>query len=197
MWPSWIILIIFGYLMGSIPCAYLLVKLKNGLDIRKFGSGNPGSTNSTRAAGPVIGAMVFLCDCLKSALPTWIALQLEGSGLAVCTALAAFLGHLFPLWLSFQGGKGVACTLSIGFVLVPGIAAICFGIWAVVILISGYVSMGSCIGVAMAFPLCLATMQPWPVSLFFLIAAALVALRHKKNIEQIKKGTERKVLRRK
>jgi len=196
MWLTWLIVIIAAYLMGSVPCAYLLVKLKNGIDIRKFGSGNPGSTNSTRAAGPLIGGLVFLGDCLKCALPTWIGLQLIGPGLAVCAGLAAFLGHLYPVWLSFQGGKGVACTLSMGFVLVPGLAGICFAAWVIVTLLSGYVSLGSCIGVALAIPLCLITGQPWMITLLFTITAVLVILRHKKNIQQIKNGTERKILRR-
>ena len=108
MWLTWLILIIAAYLIGSIPCAFLLVKLASGRDIRKFGSGNPGSANSVRAAGPVIGGLVFLCDGHKSALPTLVGLLLVGPSLAACAGLAAFIGHLYPVWLRFEGGKGVA-----------------------------------------------------------------------------------------
>lgn len=196
MWLTWLILIIAAYLIGSIPCAFLLVKLANGRDIRKFGSGNPGSTNSVRAAGPVIGGLVFLCDGLKSALPTLVGLLLEGPGLAACAGLAAFIGHLYPVWLRFEGGKGVACMLGMGLVVVPGIAGICFSIWVVLTLLTGYVSVGSCAGACTAFFLCLFTGQPWVFTLLFAVTAALVVLRHRTNIQHILDGTERKVLRR-
>ena len=196
MWLTWLILIIAAYLIGSIPCAFLLVKLASGRDIRKFGSGNPGSTNSVRAAGPVIGGLVFLCDGLKSALPTLVGLLLVGPSLAACAGLAAFIGHLYPVWLRFEGGKGVACLLGMGLVLVPGIAGICFGVWGVLTLITGYVSVGSCAGACAAFLLCLFTAQPWVLTLLFAVTAALVVLRHRTNIQHILDGTERKVLRR-
>ena len=193
MWLTWLIVIIAAYLMGSIPCAYLLVKLKNGQDIREFGSGNPGSTNSVRAAGPLIGSLVFICDGLKSAIPTLVGLLLSGPGLAVCAGFAAFLGHIFPIWLSFRGGKGVACTLGIGLVLAPYCALIALGVWLLTIIVTGYVSLGSCCGVLVAFLLCLFTAKPWMVTLFFAVAMAMVLVRHRSNFQHIKDGTENKV----
>ncbi len=196
MWLTWLVVIIGGYLLGSVPCAYLFVKMKNGMDIRKYGSGNPGSTNSLRAAGPLTAALVFLCDGLKSAIPTWLGLTLVGPGLAACAGLAAFLGHLYPLWLGFEGGKGVACTLGMGLVLVPWIALISLGVWAVLTVVLGYVSIASCAAVTAAFVMCLLSGQPWMVTLLFGLAAGLVILRHRSNFQHIKDGTEHKFLRR-
>lgn len=196
MWLTWVIVIIAAYLMGSIPCAYLLVKWKDGRDIRKIGSGNPGSTNTVRTAGPLIGGLVFLGDGLKCALPALAGLHLVGPGLAACAGLAAFLGHLYPVWLSFQGGKGVACDLAMGLVLAPWIALSSVGVWAVVILLTGYVSLGSCIAVAFSAVLCLLTHQNWMITLLFSLSALLVILRHRSNFKHIKEGTEHKVLRR-
>ncbi len=193
MWIMWLVLIVGGYLLGSIPSAYVLVKAKNGIDIRRFGSGNPGTTNTMRAAGPVTGILVFLCDSLKGAIPTLIALHTVGPLLACCAAMAAFIGHLFPVWLNFKGGKGTATAMGIAIVLVPWLALISLGFWAAMVLILRYVSIGSCAAALLIALLVLATLQPWYMILLFGLIALAIILRHRSNFEHIRDGTENKI----
>lgn len=109
-WLAWVILIIGGYLLGSIPSAYIVVKLKKGTDIRQIGSGNIGATNTIRAAGRGTGVLVFLMDMAKGAIPTLVGMAISRD-LAIVAGFAAFIGHLFPIWLNFKGGKGVSSRL--------------------------------------------------------------------------------------
>jgi len=193
MWFWWIIFLVGGYLLGSLPSAYILVKAKKGLDIRKYGSGNVGSTNTMRVAGAGTGLIVFLMDALKGAIPVALALWvIREPDLAVCTGLTAFLGHLYPIWLSFSGGKGVAIAIGIACVLVPKIALLTFAIWLVVVLATGYVSVASCSGgVALALS-CLFFGQPWLYTLVFSVLCGMVIVKHRRNFQNIANGTEGK-----
>ncbi|MDO4582204.1 MAG: glycerol-3-phosphate 1-O-acyltransferase PlsY [Bacillota bacterium] len=195
MWLLWILTIAGGYLLGSVPSAYILVKLKKGIDIRKFGSGNVGSTNTMRAAGTATGLTVFLVDMLKGMLPAAAGLWLSGAELACCAGFAAFIGHLFPVWLQFKGGKGVATALGVGLVLVTKWALIGFAIWLIVTLLSGYVSLGSVSGVGFVPLACLFSGAYWLYTLVFFIVAAIVAIKHRGNFRNIRNGTESKSFR--
>lgn len=195
-WLTWIILIIGGYLLGSVPSAYILVKLKRGIDIRRYGSGNVGSTNTVRVAGRATGIMVFCMDVAKGAIPTIL-------GMAVCreaalaAGMAAFLGHLFPIWLGFKGGKGVATGFSVGLVICPVASLIAIAFWLVVSVITGYVSIGSCSAAVLLFILISFMTKSWTCALTFAIFAGIICLKHKNNFRNIKNGTEGKSFRRK
>ena len=143
LWLTWLVLIIGGYLLGSIPSGYILVKLKKGIDIRRYGSGNPGSTNTARVAGRGLGIVVFALDAAKGAIPALL-------GLAVCpeaaalAGFAAFLGHLWPIWLGFSGGKGVATAFGAALVIAPVPSLIVIAAWLIISVATSYVSVGSC-----------------------------------------------------
>ena len=192
MWFVWVIVIVASYLLGSIPTAYLLVKMKLGVDIRDLGSGNVGTTNSMRVAGRVTGLLVFLIDVLKGAAPVFAARLIGGEAMAACAACAAFLGHLYPLWLGFRGGKGVAISIGMAAVLTPYLALITFAVWLLLLLITHYVSIASCgSGVVLAL-LCLFTAQPWPYMVLYAVLCAIVLVRHRSNFRKIAAGTENK-----
>ncbi|ARN57785.1 glycerol-3-phosphate 1-O-acyltransferase PlsY [Sedimentisphaera salicampi] len=203
---------IFSYLLGSVPFGFLIAKSR-GIDLRTVGSGNIGATNLGRALGGKWAKICFLLDLLKGALPM-IAAGLVVSGepeqselwLWLLCGAAAIAGHIFPIYLKFKGGKGVATGLGVVLGLWPyyticGI--ICFIIWIICLYTWKYVSLGSIIGAAM-FPVILsleiAIVESWSFSdLWPLIAAAgvlaiLVIYRHKKNITKLINGTEQKAL---
>ncbi len=192
---QWIALLIGAYLLGSIPSAYLLVKFYRGIDIRKFGSGNVGSTNTVRAAGKGAGILVFLIDSLKGAIPTLIGLKLGGENMAAAAGAMAVVGHMFPVWLKFKGGKGVATTIGMSFVLTPWGALITFAIWFVTLIATGYVSLGSCVGGVVLWICYLCGRHSFVVNVILLAIVLLVLWKHRSNFRNIKNGTESKSFR--
>lgn len=194
VWLTWIVIIILSYLLGALPSAYILVKLKNNIDIRHFGSGNVGTTNTARAAGTGMAIAVFIVDAAKGAIPALVGLHYSG-WLAAAAGLAAFIGHLWPIWLSFQGGKGVATGFGVGVILTPWLALISLATWLIISIASGYVSLGSCVGTVLLALQMLVTSQPLPYILAVTIMAALVCWRHRSNFQNIRAGTERKSFR--
>ena len=188
-----ILLCLAAYLIGSIPFAYILVQRKRNMDIRQFGSGNVGSTNALRAAGASTAAVVFLCDIAKGALPVFIAQVLGGDVLVLFVGLSAFFGHLYPVWLQFHGGKGVAIGLGISIVLLPQLFWIALVVWGLTLLISRYVSVASCLASFSMVVVFIITQQPWLYSLLIGIAVAFIILRHRSNFRNIAKGTEVKI----
>lgn len=193
MWFVWLIVLLAAYLLGSIPTAYLLVKLKKGIDIRSFGSGNVGTTNSLRAAGPSTGVLVLLIDMAKGAVPAYAAGLIGGPLMAAAAGAAAFIGHLCPLWLGFRGGKGVAVTIGVAVVITPWLALLTIGGWLLALLIGGYVSMASCCGAVLLPLLSLVTNQPYPYTLLYFVLGALVIIRHRSNYRNIRAGREEKM----
>ena len=188
-----ILLCLAAYLIGSIPFAYILVQRKRNMDIREFGSGNVGSTNALRAAGAPTAAVVFLCDIAKGALPVFFAQVLGGDVLVLFVGLSAFFGHLYPVWLQFHGGKGVAIGLGISIVLLPQLFWIALVVWGLTLLISRYVSVASCLASFSMVVVFIITQQPWLYSLLIGIAVAFIILRHRSNFRNIAKGTEVKI----
>ena len=184
-WLAWVILIVVGYLIGSIPSAYIVVKLKKGTDIRKIGSGNIGATNTIRAAGRGTGVLVFLMDMAKGAIPTLVA------------GLSAFIGHLFPIWLNFKGGKGVSTAFGVALAMYPLYALMCISLWFIVMVATGYVSLGSCCGTSLMPFISIFTHQPLICTIVFFIIAFLVCWRHRENFRKIKAGTEGRSFRKK
>lgn len=187
---TWIILLLLSYLLGAIPFSFLLVRWIKGVDVRTIGSGNPGSTNAVRAAGRPVGIAVFLCDGLKSYFPTLVGLQLGGASLAAACAGVAFLGHIFPIWLNFKGGKGAATSYGAALALSPILAIVTIGVWLLITVISGYVSIGTC---SAAFFILLAALlmgQPFPYVLLYFFILIVILLRHKGNFQRILAGED-------
>jgi glycerol-3-phosphate acyltransferase PlsY len=190
----WLISIPLAYLLGSIPFGYLLVKIFLNQDIRSTGSGNIGATNVARSGAKGLGIATLLLDMLKAYLAVRIAQQLSPGNydLAVVAAVAAILGHVFPIWLGFRGGKGVASALGVFLALTPISAACTFGVFLVIVLITRYVSLASIIGSA-TFPLFAFYFVPFRTPIVIaglLFIPLLIIVKHHQNIRRLLSGTE-------
>jgi glycerol-3-phosphate acyltransferase PlsY len=186
-----------GYLLGSIPFGILLTRLFGGGDIRAAGSGNIGATNVSRVAGPLAGILTLLLDGLKGAAAVWLAARFSSGNATWMTVagLAALLGHCFPVWLRFRGGKGIATAAGMFLALCwpAGLGAI--GVFILVVVFSRFVSLGS-IAAAAAMPLLIYLLwaphhAPPPAVTFGAFAAAmLVVYKHDGNIQRLVEGRE-------
>lgn len=200
---SLIIIAALSYLLGSIPFGYLLVFVFRGEDVRKSGSGNIGATNVSRKS-PALGALTLVLDALKGTSAVGLAYLLSGRvqdgalpyGVLSMAALFAVLGHLFPIWLKFRGGKGVATGLGSFLVIAPKAVLVAAGIFIAVVAIIRYVSLGSIAAVA-SFPLLVYVMDACgrdPMAFAFLVATCLLIIeRHHENIRRLLAGTENRV----
>lgn len=198
---SWWLLAPAAYLLGSIPFAHVVTYLVTGLDIRRFGSGNVGATNVLRTVGAPAAASVLLLDICKGVLPVVIGNYLGAPAMVVgAAAVAAVLGHIYPVFLGFQGGKGVA-TAAGGFgalALRPALASLL--VFAVVVAWTRYASLGS-LAAAAAFPVFAILFVRWgwmpPLSTELLISsglvAALIIVRHRGNLWRLIAGDEARV----
>ncbi len=187
------LLILFAYLVGSIPIGVLLARLK-GKDPRKVGSGNIGATNVMRSAGKMLGILTLLGDVLKGFIPTFIAIRLGEPVLVIAlVGLAVFSGHLFPVFLKFKGGKGVATGAGVFLAIHPLVILISFIIFVIVFLIWKYVSLGSLVGTAVIPLLFVLLKAPLEYIFFSLLIACCVFIKHKENIKRLLAGTENKV----
>ena len=188
-----IIIIVVAYLLGSVPVGIVVAKLCGGVDPRKGGSGNIGATNVGRTLGKGAGVATLIGDVLKGALPVYVALYIidPASPLTVSlTAFAAFSGHLFPVFLAFRGGKGVATALGVMVVISPLATLICIVIFVVVAYISKYVSLGSMYA-AVSMPLFIGLFtHAIEYVVLALAVAALIVFKHRANIKRIRTGTE-------
>lgn len=197
--------IVLAYLMGSIPFGYLLVKLWAGGDVRETGSGGTGATNVTRRLGRRAGLLTLALDAVKGALAVVVARWLLTDGAVVdwwviAAALAAVAGHIFPVWLSFHGGKGVATGLGVFLSLSP-LAVLCaLPVFLVVVWATRYVSLGSIIAAAL-LPLFIWLIDRSgpsdgslaPLMTAAVIGGALIVLMHRANIGRLVRGTESKL----
>lgn len=187
-----IIFIIAAYLLGSVPTGLLLGKAL-GVDIRNSGSGNIGATNVYRTLGRKVGVITLLGDCLKGLIPVLAARWLGFPDIWVAAAgLAAFLGHVYTVFLRFKGGKGVATALGVFLGASPLAVLIAFGVFAAVLWKWRYVSLASIIA-AGAMPLIVVVIDRRPLIIIMtLLIAALVILKHSGNIARLRAGTESK-----
>lgn len=187
-----LILVVLCYFIGAIPFSYLVSLLK-GVDIRTRGSGNVGATNVLRALGPVAAAAALAADLLKGVAAAWIGTMAGGEWLVVGCAFAAVVGHCYPIFLRFKGGKGVATSAGIILYLMPRELLIMLVVFLVVVALLRYVSLGS-ITVAVLLPvLALAMKEPFELLILCLLMAALVVYRHRENIQRLSSGTEPKL----
>lgn len=187
-------LILLAYLVGSIPIGVLLARLK-GKDPRKTGSGNIGATNVMRSVGKTLGIITLIGDVMKGFIPTFIAMRFEEPYIFIAlVGFAVFLGHLFPVFLKFKGGKGVATGAGVYLAISPLVILTSFGIFIIVFLIWKYVSLGSLVGTAV-IPLFLLLLKTTPTEYFLLslFLTIFVFIKHKDNIKRLLAGTENKV----
>lgn len=194
-----LLLTLAGYLLGSIPFGWLIAKMFGGKDVRQHGSGNIGATNVSRVAGPLAGVLTLVFDAAKGVAAVWLAAQVtENSANAMIFAgVAALIGHCFPAWLRFHGGKGVAAALGVFLALCPWAALIAFVLFLLVVLSWRYVSLGS-LSAAAAMPLLIYLLwapghaPPLVIMLGTLLAVALIFFKHDTNLQRLLDGTEPK-----
>jgi glycerol-3-phosphate acyltransferase PlsY len=186
--------VVIAYLIGGIPFGLIVVKLMTGGDVRESGSGNIGATNVLRTAGTTAGVLTLLLDAAKAWVAVWLADKLGGGSVLWMSfaALAVLLGHVFPPWLGFKGGKAVASFVGAFAYLTPLPLIAVLLIFLLVVGTTRYLSLGSVIAAGL-FPLaCWMVVHPdWPVLVAALGAAVLIIWRHTGNIERIRAGNER------
>ena len=186
-----LLLLIFAYLLGSIPTGVILAKAFSDVDPRTRGSKNIGATNIYRTAGKKLGVITLVGDILKGLIPVVIARGILESHLWIgAVALAAFLGHLYPVFLKFKGGKGIATGLGAFLALSPPSALASLLVFGGVVYKWRYISLGSLAATA-AFPVLLALLNPHRIYIpFALVIGALIFYRHRENIERLLAGRE-------
>jgi glycerol-3-phosphate acyltransferase PlsY len=210
-----LLIVIVAYLLGSIPFGYLIVRATKGADVRETGSGGTGATNVSRRAGKSAGVLTLVLDAMKGAAAVLIAKIILGSTVAAsaglggltektywwvtAAAIAVIVGHIFPVWLRFRGGKGVATGVGVFLVLAPIALALAGLVFIVIVVSTRYVSLGS-IGAAVAIPLFLFLQHVFIRPVEFLvptltaanIVAALIVFAHRANIGRLLSGSESK-----
>jgi glycerol-3-phosphate acyltransferase PlsY len=200
-----IIVAVIAYLLGSIPFGYLLVKVFRGEDVRLSGSGNIGATNVARSGAKGLGIATLVLDALKGSGAVLLAVFLAYTNdmcpapgpcvvarqIAATAALAAVLGHVFPVWLRFKGGKGVATALGVFMVLFPKAILLALAIFILVVVVTRYVSLGSVLG-AISFPIAAYFLQPtdWVSLALASTVSLIVVVKHRENIRRLLAGNE-------
>ena len=184
--------LVFGYLLGSIPFGILLTRLAGTEDIRAVGSGNIGATNVLRTGRKGLAAATLVGDALKGAAAVVVVLDVSNRNLALIAAFGAFLGHLFPVWLKFQGGKGVATYIGVLLAL-SWLAAVGFCLtWIMVAAVTRYSSLSGLVAAA-ATPAVLWMIDSRPEAQLFLLLTVVLWIRHRDNIVRLINGTEKKI----
>jgi glycerol-3-phosphate acyltransferase PlsY len=200
-----LLIIVVAYLLGSIPVGYLIVRARGGVDVRKTGSGGTGATNVSRQAGKFAGVLTLLLDALKGSLAVLFAQWIVGgsSGTSTCLVAAAvvavMIGHCFPVWLGFRGGKGVATGLGAFLVIAPIAVALAAVVFLCILVLTRYVSLASITATAL-IPFFMWLETRWTSSTddltarlsAGLAAAALILFAHRANIARLVAGTETK-----
>jgi acyl phosphate:glycerol-3-phosphate acyltransferase len=186
--------LLLAYLVGSIPFSYIVARLFGVRDVRRVGSGNVGATNVMRSAGKIAGALALALDVAKGAAASMAAARLTSSPhLAAGAALAAIAGHMYPVWLSFRGGKGVATGVGAFLPLAPlaALGGVC--VFVAVAAATRFVSVGSCVGAAALAALTFVTGAPAAVCWCATGAAGLIVWKHRANLTRVAAGTENRL----
>lgn len=197
-----ILLVVLAYFIGSIPTAVWVSKSVFGIDIRDYGSGNAGATNTFRVLGAQWGSFVMLVDIAKGAIatslyiliPYYLSNELARTNFMIVLGIVAVLGHIFPIWAGFRGGKGVATLLGMALAIQPLVALICLLVFLITLLATRFVSLSSMLaGVAfMVLILFIFNEQETMYRFFAIVVALMVIVTHQKNITRLLNGTESK-----
>lgn len=188
------IFVLLGYLLGSLPFAVIVSRVFGLADPRSFGSGNPGATNVLRSGNKLAALLTLIGDALKG----WIAMQIavalgaDGTGVAVA-GVAAFFGHVFPVFLKFKGGKGVATALGVLAGLSGWLALICAGVWLLVAFTTRYSSLAALVAAVAAPAASLLLQLPPPAVFAATVMAVILVQRHRANIQRLLAGTESRI----
>ena len=189
---GFVLLILIGYLLGSIPSGLIIGKLMSGIDIREHGSGNLGGTNAFRVLGFKGGLIVTSADIIKGIIPAFIGLIWMGEWGAIIAGIAALLGHAFPLFAGFKGGKSVATAVGVFLVLMPYAIVVSAIVFFTTLFTTRYVSLASMLGaVALAIASIALSKSIWIIITSILVVVFLI-YRHRENIQRILNGTESK-----
>ena len=197
------LLIISAYFIGSIPTALIISRKFFGIDIREYGSGNMGATNAFRILGAKFGTIIMVLDILKGMLavglfyllPFYVSNEFERTNFMIALGLSAVIGHIFPVFADFKGGKGVATLLGMILAIQPYIALTCISVFLIVLFLTRYVSLSS-IFAAVMLPICVLWIwneDELTYRIFALLVAAMVIITHQKNITRLIKGAENRV----
>jgi len=185
--------VLAAYLLGSIPFALILAR-RWGSDLRAVGSGNLGATNVMRASGVRAGVLVAILDMTKGAVSVWLAARIsDGAPLPAAAGLAAIIGHIYPVWLRFRGGKGVATACGVFSILTPLAVPPALAIFAAAVWLTKYISLGSVLASMALPPIAYALGSPAPAVIAAAAASAFIVFRHRSNLVRLFTGTERRV----
>jgi len=184
----------FAYLIGSIPFALLLARRWGAIDLRRVGSGNLGAANVMRTSGVTAGILVAILDITKGAASVMLAARLSGNAAAPAAAgLAAIVGHIYPIWLRFRGGKGVATACGVFSVLTPLAIPPALAIFLITVTLTKYISLGSLLATIALPPLAYALGSEAAAVVAACVAAAIIVFRHRSNLARLRTGTERRL----
>jgi glycerol-3-phosphate acyltransferase PlsY len=186
--------IILAYLIGSIPFALILARRWGAVDLRRVGSGNLGAANVMRASGVTAGVLVAALDMAKGAVSVWLAARAStGTAVPAAAGLAAIVGHIYPVWIRFRGGKGVATACGVFSLLTPLAIPPALAIFAAVVWLTKYISLGSVVASIVLPPLAYALGSPTSSVLAAVGAAIIIVFRHRSNVVRLRTGTERRI----
>ena len=185
--------VLFGYLAGSVPFAFLLAR-RAGIDVRVAGSGNVGAANVLRTTGAWRGILVMALDVAKGAAAVLIVhLAAGGASIAALTGAAAIVGHIYPVWLKFHGGKGVAVAAGVFSVLSPVATGLAASLFLITVWVTRYVSLGSIAATLALPPIAWWAGAPWAVVAAAAGTSTLILFRHRTNLRRLRSGTERRM----
>jgi glycerol-3-phosphate acyltransferase PlsY len=191
-WPALIAVLSLGYLLGSIPFGLLLTRMAGHGDLRSIGSGNIGATNVLRTGNKKLAAATLLLDALKATVAAVIAQAVFGQNAGLIAGFAAFIGHLFPIWLGFKGGKGVATYIGTLLGVAPLMVPVFAVVWLTLAFITRYSSLSALVA-TLVIPVVLWILGTRDAALVTAVMTAITYWRHKANIERLIAGTESKI----
>ncbi|PRX11876.1 UNVERIFIED_ORG: acyl-phosphate glycerol-3-phosphate acyltransferase [Martelella mediterranea] len=187
-----LIVLVIGYFLGSLPFGYLITRFSGLGDIRKMGSGNIGATNVLRTGKRHLAALTLLLDALKATFAVIICARLYGTDAGLLAGAAAFIGHLFPVWLGFKGGKGVATYIGVLLGVAPAAVLVFAFVWLLIARLSRYSSLSALVA-TLVIPVALWIMDQPQASLVMAVLTIISWWRHKTNIERLIAGTESRI----
>jgi glycerol-3-phosphate acyltransferase PlsY len=188
-----LLLIVAAYLIGSVPFALILARRMGTADLRRIGSGNLGAANVLRTSGVRAGVTVMLLDIAKGAGSVMLVQRFDGGAVTAAAGLAAIVGHVFPVWLRFRGGKGVATACGVFSVLTPLAVGPSLAVFLSAVWLTRYISVGSILASMALPPIAYATGSPAPVIGAALAASTLILIRHRTNLSRVLAGTEQRI----